>query len=181
REPIMIETQPKIKAWTPDSWRDHPVWQIPEYPSRTELDARFAELKGYPPLVTSWEIEALRSKIADASNGKGFILQGGDCAESFDRCNGDTIVKLLKVLLQMSFILIHEMNTPVTRIGRIAGQYAKPRSSDYEEINGVKMKSYRGDLFNSVDAAPEARDADPNRVVEAYEQSARTLKFVRAL
>jgi 3-deoxy-7-phosphoheptulonate synthase len=177
----MIDTPSKPKTWTPDSWRDQPVWQIPEYPSSSELDARFKELKSYPPLVTSWEIEALRNKIADASNGKGFILQGGDCAESFDRCNADTIVKLLKVLLQMSFILIHEMNTPVTRIGRIAGQYAKPRSSDFETVNGQHIKSYRGDLFNSFDANPQARESDPSRLVEAYQKSAMTLNFVRAL
>lgn len=177
----MIATEEKNKIWTPDSWRGKPIWQMPEYPSQKELEKRFKELKSYPPLVTSWEIEALRSKIADASNGHGFILQGGDCAESFDRCNSDTIVKLLKVLLQMSFILIHEMNTPVTRIGRIAGQYAKPRSSDYEDADGVQMKSYRGDLFNSFDAAPEAREADPVRLVEAYQKSAMTLNFVRAL
>lgn len=169
------------KIWTPDSWREKKIWQMPEYPSAEELELRYKELQGYPPLVTSWEIEALKKKIADASNGHGFILQGGDCAESFDRCNADTIVKLLKVLLQMSFILIHEMNTPVTRIGRIAGQYAKPRSSDYEKINGKEVKSYRGDLFNSFDPTPEARESDPNRLVEAYHKSAMTLNFVRSL
>lgn len=177
----MITTAEKKKTWTPDSWREHPVWQIPEYKSEEELQHYFNQLKSFPPLVTSWEIEALRKRIADASNGNGFILQGGDCAESFDRCNADTIVKLLKVLIQMSFILIHEMNTPVTRIGRIAGQYAKPRSSDFENVEGVKVKSYRGDLFNSVEATPEAREPDPSRLVEAYQKSSMTLNFVRAL
>lgn len=154
---------------------------MPEYPSQEELEAYYNELKGYPPLVTSWEIEALRQKMAAAAAGNGFILQGGDCAESFDRCNADTIVKLLKVLLQMSFILIHEMNTPVTRIGRIAGQYAKPRSSDYETAGGKSIKSYRGDLFNSYEPTEEARESDPRRLVEAYQKSAMTLNFVRSL
>jgi 3-deoxy-7-phosphoheptulonate synthase len=177
----MIATEEKKKAWTPDSWRTKKIWQMPEYPSKSDLEARYKELQSYPPLVTSWEIEALRQKIADAANGNGFVMQGGDCAESFDTCNADNIVKLLKVLLQMSFILIHEMNTPVTRIGRIAGQYAKPRSSDFETIDGVKMPSYRGDLFNSFESTVEARLADPARLVEAYQKSAMTLNFIRSL
>jgi 3-deoxy-7-phosphoheptulonate synthase len=177
----MIATKEMKKIWTPDTWREKKIWQMPEYPSSETLELKYKELQSYPPLVTSWEIEALKSKIAGASNGHGFILQGGDCAESFDRCNADTIVKLLKVLLQMSFILIHEMNTPVTRIGRIAGQYAKPRSSDYETVDGKVIKSYRGDLFNSFDATPEARESDPSRLVDAYHKSAMTLNFVRSL
>ena len=104
-------------------------------------------------------------------------MQGGDCAESFDTCNSDTIVKLLKVLLQMSFILIHEMNTPVTRIGRIAGQYAKPRSSDFEKVGDKLIPSYRGDLFNSFEPNEQARRVDPARLVEAYQKSAMTLNF----
>lgn len=177
----MIATKEMKKIWTPDTWRDKKIWQMPEYPSSDALESKYRELQSFPPLVTSWEIEALKTKIAAASNGHGFILQGGDCAESFDRCNADTIVKLLKVLLQMSFILIHEMNTPVTRIGRIAGQYAKPRSSDFETIDGKVVKSYRGDLFNSFDSSPEARESDPARLVDAYHKSAMTLNFVRSL
>jgi 3-deoxy-7-phosphoheptulonate synthase len=177
----MIETQEDTKVWTPDSWRVKKIWQMPEYDSRQELDDCFNELRGYPPLVTSWEIEKLRTQIADAANGRGFVLQGGDCAESFDTCNSDNIVKLLKVLLQMSFILIHEMNTPVTRIGRIAGQYAKPRSSDFEKVGDMMLPSYRGDLFNSFQANEQARRADPRRLVEAYQKSAMTLNFIRSL
>jgi len=154
---------------------------MPEYDSPEELRERYNELKHYPPLVTSWEIEKLRKRIAEASNGQGFIMQGGDCAESFDTCNSDTIVKLLKVLLQMSFILIHEMNTPVTRIGRIAGQYAKPRSSDFEKVGDKLIPSYRGDLFNSFEPNEQARRVDPARLVEAYQKSAMTLNFVRSL
>jgi 3-deoxy-7-phosphoheptulonate synthase len=177
----MIATSAETKIWTPDSWRNHPVWQMPAYPSQDELNARFEELRGYPPLVTSWEIEALRTKVANAANGNGFVLQGGDCAESFDRCNSDTIVKLLKVLLQMSFILIHEMNTPVVRIGRIAGQYAKPRSSDLEKYGDTMIPSYRGDLFNSFEPTERARQLDPSRLIEAYQKSAMTLNFIRSL
>lgn len=177
----MIATDEKNDIWTPDSWNTKQIWQMPEYDSPEELKARFDELKNYPPLVTSWEIEKLRKKIADAANGNGFVMQGGDCAESFDTCNSDNIVKLLKVLLQMSFILIHEMNTPVTRIGRIAGQYAKPRSSDYEKVGDDLIPSYRGDLFNSFEPTLEARRADPARLVEAYQKSAMTLNFIRSL
>ncbi|MCH8494891.1 MAG: 3-deoxy-7-phosphoheptulonate synthase [Balneolales bacterium] len=177
----MIATEDKNKIWTPNTWREKQIWQMPEYDSKEELNARYEELKGYPPLVTSWEIEKLRTQIADASNGHGFVMQGGDCAESFDTCNADNIVKLLKVLLQMSFILIHEMNTPVTRIGRIAGQYAKPRSSNFENVNGLKLPSYRGDLFNSFEPNEAARRADPARLVEAFQKSSMTLNFVRSL
>ena len=175
------DTARKAENWNPTSWQEFQVKQMPEYPDQELLNKSFRELKHYPPLVTSWEIEKLRLKLAEAGDGKRFIMQGGDCAETFDGCNPTNIVNLLKVLLQTSFILIHEMGIPVTRIGRIAGQYAKPRSNPYEEVNGEKMLTYRGDLFNSIEPNSEARQPDPRRLVEGYQKSSMTLNFIRAL
>ena len=167
--------------WNPTSWRDFPIKQMPDYPDHQKLNAVFNELSSYPPLVTSWEVEKLRKKIIDAGNGKRFLLQGGDCAETFDSCTSPNIVNLLKVLLQTSFILIHEIGVPVTRIGRLAGQYAKPRSNDVEEVNGETIYTYRGDLINRIEATPEARQPDPKRLLEGYKTASMTLNFIRAL
>lgn len=169
------------KEWHPLSWNSKPIEQLPEYPNTEELQRAFDKLQDLPPLITSWEIESLKEKLATVSNGKAFLLQGGDCAETFDACRAPKIVNMLKVMLQMSFILVHEMGTPVIRLGRIAGQYAKPRSKDYEEINGVKMMNYRGDLINSYEPNVEARIPDPNRMLEAYNKAGLTLNFLRAL
>lgn len=169
------------KDWAPDSWKSFPIKQLPTYPDPDELEAVYKELSSYPPLITSWEVKALKEKLADVAAGKSFLLQGGDCAEGFADCKSPKIVNLLKVLLQMSFILIHEMGIPVLRVGRIAGQYAKPRSSDFEEVNGAKIPSYRGDLINSIEPKLEARIADPQRLIEGYNKSALTLNFLRAL
>jgi len=179
-----VKTKQKFdhtNPWTPDSWREYPKKQLPDYEDAENLDEVFNKLKKFPPLVTSWEIKALKAKIAQAQKGKAFLLQGGDCAETFEKTNSDKVVNILKVLLQMSFILIHEMKTPVVRIGRLAGQYAKPRSSHFEEVNGEKIPNYRGDLFNRFDANSEARELDPNRLIEGYHKAALTLNFVRAL
>ncbi|MDZ7773236.1 MAG: 3-deoxy-7-phosphoheptulonate synthase class II [Balneolaceae bacterium] len=169
------------KDWTPVSWKDFPVKQLPDYPDREEIEQVYEELRSYPPLITSWEVEALKKKLADVAAGNGFLLQGGDCAESFADCKAPKIVNLLKVLLQMSFILIHEMGTPVVRVGRIAGQYAKPRSSDFEEVDGKKIPSYRGDLINRIAPSAEARRPDPRRLLEGYNKAALTLNFLRGL
>lgn len=169
------------KDWSPLSWKGFPVKQLPTYPDKAELEEVYAELRNNPPLITSWEVEALKAKLADVSAGKSFLLQGGDCAESFADCKSPKIVNLLKVLLQMSFILIHEMETSVVRVGRIAGQYAKPRSRDYEIINGEKIPNYRGDLINSIEPNLEDRIADPRRLLTGYNKSALTLNFLRAL
>lgn len=169
------------KDWTPLSWKNFPVKQLPEYPNKAELESAYQKLQNHPPLITSWEVEALKKKLADVAAGKGFLLQGGDCAESFEDCKSPKIVNLLKVLLQMSFILIHEMGTPVLRVGRIAGQYAKPRSRDYEIVNGKKIQNYRGDLINSIEQDKEARQPDPQRLLEGYNKAALTLNFLRAL
>lgn len=169
------------KNWDPTSWLDKPVKQLPKYPDQKTLEDSFENLKKLPPLVTSWEIEALKSKLAEVSAGKGFLLQAGDCAESFDLTNSPKIVNTVKVLLQTSFILIHELGVPVVRLGRIAGQYAKPRSQDFEEVNGEKIHNYRGDLINGFEPTKEARTPNPERLIEGYHKAGLTLNFVRAL
>ncbi|MEO1020913.1 MAG: 3-deoxy-7-phosphoheptulonate synthase class II [Bacteroidota bacterium] len=167
--------------WTPTSWLKKPVTQLPEYPSQQKLNESFDTLKNLPPLVTSWEIERLKENLAEVSRGKRFLLQGGDCAESFSATQSSKVVNMVKVLLQMSFILIHEMGVPVLRVGRIAGQYAKPRSKDFETVNGEEIHNYRGDLINGFDANANARTPDPQRLVDGYHKAALTLNFLRAL
>lgn len=171
----------KEDGWNPLSWNSKEIEQLPVYPDTDKLQHSYNELKSLPPLITSWEIEALKDKLAQAAEGKAFLLQGGDCAETFDSCNSVKLVNTLKVMLQMSFILIHEMGIPIVRVGRVAGQYAKPRSSDYEVVDGEKMLNYRGDLINSFAAEVEARLPDPTRLVEAYQKAALSLNFLRAL
>ncbi|MCW9707109.1 3-deoxy-7-phosphoheptulonate synthase class II [Fodinibius salsisoli] len=169
------------KDWSPTSWKEFPIKQLPTYPDQQELERVYEELHNNPPLITSWEVKALKNKLADVAAGKSFLLQGGDCAESFAGCKSPKIVNLLKVLLQMSFIMIHEMETPVLRIGRIAGQYAKPRSRDYEVVDGEKIHNYRGDLINSITPTREARMPDPQRLLTGYNKAALTLNFLRGL
>lgn len=168
-------------TWSPTSWKEKTVKQLPTYSNSELLEENYSQLKGLPPLVTSWEIEALKVKLAEVSAGKSFLLQGGDCAESFDLVTSPKIVNMLKVMLQMSFILIHEMGVPVHRVGRIAGQYAKPRSNDFENVNGKEIHSYRGDLINRFEATEEARMPDSNRLIEGYHKAGLTLNFLRAL
>jgi 3-deoxy-7-phosphoheptulonate synthase len=167
--------------WTPSSWRQRPALQMPTYPDQAALDATLGELHALPPLVTSWEIIALKKQIAEAQEGKRFILQGGDCAETFDGCTSEVISNRLKVLLQMSLVLVHGLRLPVVRIGRFAGQYAKPRSTDTEERDGVSLPSYRGDIVNGPEFSAEARIPDPRRMIKAHARSAMTMNFVRAL
>ncbi len=169
------------KNWTPTSWQKKTITQLPPYEDKNKLSENYELLKSLPPLVTSWEIEALKSKLAEVSSGKSFLLQGGDCAESFDAVTSPKIVNMLKVMLQMSFILIHEMGVPVHRIGRIAGQYAKPRSSDFENVNGKEIHNYRGDLINGYEAKAEVRNPDSDRLIEGYHKAGLTLNFLRAL
>jgi 3-deoxy-7-phosphoheptulonate synthase len=154
---------------------------MPTYPDQAALDATLGELHALPPLVTSWEILALKKQIAEAQEGKRFILQGGDCAETFDGCTSEVISNRLKVLLQMSLVLVHGLRLPVVRIGRFAGQYAKPRSADTEERDGVSLPSYRGDIVNGPGFTAEARIPDPRRMIKAHARSAMTMNFVRAL
>lgn len=167
--------------WNPDSWQAREVRQQARYDDAAALESAVERLAGLPPLVTSWEIVNLRQQLAEAQAGKRFILQGGDCAEVFDECRPEIIANRLKVLLQMSLVLIHGMQMPVVRIGRFAGQYAKPRSDDFETRDEVKLPSYRGDIVNSPEFTADARRPDPERLIRAYSRSAMTMNFVRAL
>jgi 3-deoxy-7-phosphoheptulonate synthase len=168
-------------SWTPASWRNKPGLQMPVYPDAAVLAGTQEELRGLPPLVTSREILSLKQQLAEAQEGKRFLLQGGDCAETFAECNSDVITNRLKVLLQMSLVLVHGLQVPVVRVGRFAGQYAKPRSADSEERGGVSLPSYRGDIVNGPEFTAEARVPDPRRMVKAHARSAMTMNFVRAL
>ncbi len=170
-----------VDAWSPDSWRARNAQQLPSYPDAGHLTETLAELHRLPPLVTSWETLALKQQIADAQEGKRFVLQGGDCAESFVDCESGLISNRLKVLLQMSLVLVHGLRQPVLRIGRFAGQYAKPRSDDNETRDGVTLPSYRGDIINGPEFTPAARTPDPRRLLKAHARSALTMNFVRAL
>lgn len=168
-------------TWQPDSWQTKEARQQPVYPDHEELQVALRELSSLPPLVTSWEILSLKEQIAQAQAGERFFLQGGDCAESFAECNSEVITNRLKVLLQMSLALTHGLQMPVVRVGRFAGQYAKPRSSDVETRDGVTLPSYRGDLVNSVEFSAEARRPDPQRLIHGHASSSMTMNFVRAL
>ena len=167
--------------WQPGSWRSRPALQMPTYPDAQALAEVQEELRALPPLVTSWEILALKQQLAEAQEGKRFLLQGGDCAETFAECNSDIISNRLKVLLQMSLVLVHGLKLPVVRVGRFAGQYAKPRSADMESRDGVELPSYRGDIVNGPAFTAEARVPDPRRMVKAHARSAMTMNFVRSL
>ena len=169
------------EGWTPSSWRARPALQLPTYPDPDVLAGVQEELRALPPLVTSWEIMALKQQLADAQEGRRFLLQGGDCAENFSDCNSDVISNRLKVLLQMSLVLVHGLRLPVVRVGRFAGQYAKPRSADTETRDGVTLPSYRGDIVNSPGFTAQARTPDPRRMVKAHARSAMTMNFVRSL
>jgi 3-deoxy-7-phosphoheptulonate synthase len=169
------------KGWRPDSWRSKPAGQQASYEDQSELNGALAKLAAMPPLVTSWEILNLKQQIAEAQAGKRFFLQGGDCAEVFSECESSIVANRLKVLLQMSLILLHGLEMPVLRVGRFAGQYAKPRSADTETRDGVTLPSYRGDLVNSPEFTPEARRPDPSRLLQGHASSAMTMNFVRAL
>lgn len=172
---------PTLVEWHPASWQSKPAQQQPTYTDKPALDAAVAALARLPPLVVSWEIEALKEQIAAAQRGERFVLQGGDCAESLDDCQSDNIAKKLKILLQMSLVLVHGLKKPIVRIGRMAGQYAKPRSADTETRDGVSLPSYRGDIVNRPGFTAAERDPDPQLLLRGYERAALTLNFVRAL
>jgi 3-deoxy-7-phosphoheptulonate synthase len=176
-----IQPVNEAQGWSPSSWQSRTATQQPAYPDADALARTLAEVGTLPPLVTSMEILALRRQIAEAAEGKRFLLQGGDCAESFSDCESGLISNRLKVLLQMSVVLIHGLKLPVVRVGRFAGQYAKPRSTDMETRDGVTLPSYRGDLVNGPEFTPEARTPDPARLVRGHSLSAMTMNFVRAL
>ena len=168
-------------GWSPDSWRTRTALQLPTYPDAAELARVQDELRELPPLVTSWEIMALKQQLAEAQEGRRFLLQGGDCAENFSDCNSAVISNRLKVLLQMSLVLVHGLRLPVVRVGRFAGQYAKPRSADTESRDGTTLPTYRGDMVNAPEFTAAARTPDPRRMVKAHARSAMTMNFVRSL
>jgi len=168
-------------AWSPASWTTKPAQQQVAYADQGALARVIEEIGRLPPLVTSWEIEQLRTELARAARGEAFVLQGGDCAESFDDCRSEPIAAKLKILLQMSLVLVHGTRKPVVRIGRIAGQYAKPRSADNETRSGVTLPAYRGDLINRDPFTAVDREPDPTLMLRAYERAGLTLNFIRAL
>lgn len=167
--------------WHPGSWRTKPAEQQVVYEDEARVERVLRELSALPPIVVSWEIDALKRQLAEAQRGERFVLQGGDCAETFDECTSDVIAKKLKILLQMSVVLGYGLKKPVVRVARMAGQYAKPRSTNEETRDGVSLPSYRGDLVNRSAFTPEARRPDPDLLLRAYERAALTLNFVRAL
>ena len=179
-EPSSVEP-PSRGSWSCQSWRAFPSAQQPHYPDRAALDRVLAELSALPPLVTSYEIESLKLQLAEAARGDRFILWGGDCAESFADCNSQAIAAKLKILLQMSLVLVHGTRRRITRIGRFAGQYAKPRSAATELCDGVELPTFRGDNVNRPERTPAARTPDPALLLRGYERSALTLNFIRAL
>jgi len=170
-----------FSEWTPELWQSRVATQQPNYPDAEALRRVVAALGSLPPLVTSFEIVALKRQLAEAATGDRFVLQGGDCAESFAECDSGTISNRLKVLLQMSVVLIHGLKLPVVRVGRFAGQYAKPRSTDTETRDGVTLPSYRGDIVNAAEFTAAARVPDPQRLLRGHAHSAMTINFVRAL
>ena len=166
--------------WTPESWRGHEARQLPNYPDPEAVATAEGELRRYPPLVFAGEARALTAELAEVANGRAFLLQGGDCAESFAEFHPNNIRDTFRVLLQMAVVLTYASKLPVVKVGRMAGQFAKPRSADMEEIDGVSLPSYRGDNVNDIAFTPEARRPDPQRMVKAYSQSAATLNLLRA-
>jgi len=168
-------------SWSPSSWRTRTVRQQPTYPDPEALDAALSQVDQMPPLVTSWEVDNLKKDLARAEAGERFLLQGGDCAESFDDCTADVITSRLKIMLQMSLVLTYGLDTKVVRVGRFAGQYAKPRSSDTETRGDTTLPSYRGEIINSPEFTEESRTPDPQRLIRAYTHSGLTLNLVRAL
>ncbi len=168
------------ERWTPDSWRAKPVLQVPDYPDAKALADIEAQLATFPPLVFAGEARNLKKSLARVANGEAFLLQGGDCAESFAEHGANNIRDFFRVFLQMAVVLTYAGALPVVKVGRIAGQFAKPRSSPTEKINGVELPSYRGDIVNDIAFTPEARIPDPRRQLMAYRQSAATLNLLRA-
>ena len=168
-------------SWEPDSWRQRAAVQQPQYPDTAAYEAAQATLRSCPPLVSIGEVCNLKARLAQAGRNEAFVLQGGNCAERFLDCRADSTANKLKILLQMSVILAYGVRKPVVRIGRFAGQYAKPRSNDFETIDGQSLPTYRGDAVNSVEPTLAARTPDPQRLVSGYFYAAATLNHIRAL
>ncbi len=174
------EVSRRAEGWRPDSWRFLPGLQMPDYPDKAALAEVEQKLTSYPPLVFAGEARRLKAQLARVAKGEAFLLQGGDCAESFDEHSADNIRDFFRVFLQMAVVLTFAGGSPVVKVGRIAGQFAKPRSADTETVDGVTLPSYRGDIINDIAFTPEARIPDPRRQISAYRQSAATLNLLRA-
>jgi 3-deoxy-7-phosphoheptulonate synthase len=170
-----------LSDWHPASWQTREAAQQPTYPDPVKLEQAVSRLSRLPPIVTSWEVEVLKDKLAAAQRGEAFLLQGGDCAENLDDCTSDDIVQKIKILLQMSLVMLVGLRKPIIRVGRMAGQYAKPRSADLETRNGESLPSYRGDLINRSPFTAADRMPDPELMLRGYERAALTLNFVRSL
>ena len=170
----------QTREWNPKSWRTKTALQQPTYKDLNALEEVEKQLSKFPPLVFAGEARSLKAHLAKVSKGEAFLLQGGDCAESFADFNAIRIRDLFKVILQMAVVLTYAGACPIVKVGRLAGQFAKPRSSDTETINGITLPSYRGDIINGMEFSAEAREADPKRILQAYHQSAATLNLIRA-
>lgn len=170
-----------MDAWSPDSWKSYPIKQRVAYPDPHAVETVLSQLSMLPPLVTSWEVERLKTELAEAAAGDRFLLQGGDCAETFDECTSEAIAAKLKILLQMSIVLVHGSRNAVIRVGRFGGQYAKPRSQDTETRDGVTLPSFRGHLVNRPAFTLEDRTPDPKLLLRGYERAGLTLNFIRGL
>jgi len=169
-----------MSIWSPSSWQNKPILQQPTYPNDKELKSVLAELKNYPPLVFAGEARSLKNQLANVANGEAFLLQGGDCAESFSEFHADNIRDTFKALMQMAVVMTYAGGLPVVKVGRLGGQFAKPRSSNTETINDITLDSYRGDIINGVDFTEEARVPDPKRMIKAYNQASATQNLLRA-
>src|SRR5215470_1193164 len=159
-----------VEKWTPDSWRTKPIRQAPDYPDSAAVEAVTTTLRNFPPLVFAGEARRLKASLKNVAEGRAFLLQGGDCAESFAEFHPNNIRDTFRVLLQMAVVLTYGAACPVVKVGRLAGQFAKPRSSETETQGGVELPSYRGDMVNGMDFTLEARQPDPERLVLAYSQ-----------
>ena len=168
------------KKWSPDSWHGLPIQQQPDYADPAALGAALDQVRGLPPLVFAGEARQLRSTLADVAEGRAFLLQGGDCAESFAEFSADNIRDMFRVLMQMAVVMTFAAACPIVKVGRLAGQFAKPRSAPTEALDGVELPSYRGDIVNGMEFTAEARVPDPARMLQGYNQSAATLNLLRA-
>ena len=167
-------------TWQPKSWRDHPIKQVPDYPDAEKLAGVEAKLAAMPPLVFAGEAQSLKRQLGEVAEGRAFLLQGGDCAESFAEFSANNIRDSFKVILQMAVVLTFGASMPVVKVGRVAGQFAKPRSSPMEAVDGIELPSYRGDMINAMPFTEKDRVPDPKRLLRVYEQSAATLNLLRA-
>jgi len=169
-----------MSTWSPSSWREKPILQQPTYPDKAKLDSVLNELKNYPPLVFAGEARSLKEQLANVAAGKAFLLQGGDCAESFSEFHADNIRDTFKALMQMAVVMTYAGGLPVVKVGRLGGQFAKPRSSDTETQGDITLDSYRGDIINGIDFTSSARVPDPERMIKAYNQATATQNLLRA-